>query len=281
MNFRNFAAVLALSLLTACGGGGSSGPSGSGTVDILATDAPFAHDIVVSADVWVREVRIRGNGGFTTLYDGTPIQLDLVNLRNGLTRQLVSAQVSSGSYDQIRLILERSRLELVNGDVFDSDLGTLNLTSTDTAGLRLNIQPPLAVGDGVARTVLLDFDLCKTFHAVPGNDPLGATSYSLMPVVHVSNESDSGEVRGVVREDDGAGGLVGVADVTVYLLLPGETDPQNAVRTTATEAGGAYALIGVPAGSYDLLAELGSRQQRSDGHAVLVGSVTDVDFVLP
>lgn len=281
MNWMTRIAACALGLLAACGGGGGGGASGPGSLEVLATDGPFAHGIVESADIWVREVRIRGGGNFTTLYDGPPVQLDLANLRNGLVRQLVQADLPAGSYDELRLTVERSRLELVDGDVFDSDTGSMNLTSTATAGLQFDIDPPLQISSGVARTLLLDFDLTKTFHAVPGADPLNASSYHLMPHVYVSLLSQTGELRGVVREDDGSGTLVGVADATIYLLTPGELDPQNALRTTATEADGSYALIGVEPGNYDVLAELGTRQARVDGEQVFLGSVTNVDFVLP
>lgn len=282
MKLESWIGTFALGLLAACGGGGGGGGNaGPGSLEVLATDSPFAHEIVESADIWVREVRIRGGGEFTTLYDGPAVQLDLANLRNGLVRQLVQADLPAGSYDELRLTVERSRLELVDGDVFDSDLGSMNLTSTATAGLQLEIDPPLQISSGVARTLLLDFDLTKTFHAVPGADPLNASSYNLMPHVWVSVMSETGELRGVVREDDGSGGLVGVADVTVYLLAPGELDPQNALRSTATEVDGSYALIGVMPGTYDVLAELGTRQARLDGEQVFVGSVSTVDLVLP
>lgn len=282
MKLTTWIGTCALGLLAACGSGGSEiGIAGPGSLEVHVTDGPFAHAIVESADIWVREVRIRSGGNFTTLYDGAPVLLDLANLRNGLVRELVQADLPAGSYDEIRLIVERSRLELIDGDVFDSDLGTMNLTSTATAGLKLEINPPLQVASGVARTLLLDFDLTKTFHAVPAADPLNASSYNLMPHVWVSLLSDTGELRGVVREDDGSGTLVGVTDVTIYLLAPGELDPQNSLRATATEADGSYALIGVAPGTYDVLAELGTRQARVDGEQVFVGSVTTVDLVLP
>lgn len=282
MKLTTLIGMCALGLLAACGSGGNKiGIAGPGSLEVHVTDGPFAHGIVETADIWVREVRIRGGGDFTTLYDGPPIQLDLANLRNGLVRELVQADLPAGSYDELRLAVERSRLELIDGDVFDSDVGTMNLTSTATAGLQLEIDPPLQISSGVARTLLLDFDLTKTFHAVPGVDPLNASSYNLMPHVYVSLMSETGELRGVVRADDGNGTLVGVADVTVYLLAPGELDPQNSLRTTATEADGGYALIGVAPGTYDVLAELGTREARVDGQQVFVGSVTTVDFVLP
>jgi hypothetical protein len=281
-------AGIALACLVGCSGDAGAGDreraaeqsGGQGRFVLTATDAPFPHELVESAEVWISEIKLLGPGGFRTIHSGTPIQLELTALRNGLTAELVDADVPAGEYKEIRLQVERARLVLIDGDVFDSDLGTLSLTSTATAGIKLRIDPPLAVGDGVARSVLLDFDLTKTFHAVPAATPLDASSFLLMPKIHVSNESDSGEVRGIVQTSDGAGGLVAVENATVYLLEEGETDLGQALRTTATELDGGYALLGVAPGTYDLVAEFGALTDRVDGRAVFVGSVTLVDFVL-
>jgi hypothetical protein len=267
-------------VLGGCSGGGGGG-SGTGTIELLATDDPFAHAIVAEARITVSEIKLRGPGGWITLLDGPPIELDVLDLRNGVTAQLASAEIPVGSYDQLRLVVDEGYLKLIDDDEFSTALGNLHPTSTSTSGLKLDIDPPLEVRAGETHSYLLDIDLTKTFKAVPGTDPLAATSYQLHPVMHVANLSHSGELRGFVREDDGSGNLVGVADATIYLLLPGETEPANAVQTTATEPDGSYALIGVVPGTYDVLAELGARQARSDGHEVLAGSVTDVDLVLP
>ncbi len=278
-----FAALLALPLV-ACSGGGSDGspePIGAGSLTIVATDAPFAHGLVSEARLWVDEIQIRGAGGFQTLHSGSTIEFDLAALRNGVTRELVTSMLAPGSYDQVRLVVSDAYLRLVDDDEFSASAGTLNLTSTNTAGLKLNIDPPLAVQDGVARTLLLDFDLTKTFKAVPGADPLNATSYQLHPVVKVSNLSETGELRGAVREDDGSGQLVGVGDATVYVLAPGELDLGEALQTTATEFDGGYVVLGVDPGTYDVVAKLGARESRVNGRSVSAGAVTVVDFVLP
>lgn len=277
------AALLALPLVACSGGGGGSAPepTGAGSLTIAATDAPFAHGLVSEARLWVDEIQIRGAGGFQTLHSGSTIEFDLAALRNGVTRELVTSMLAPGSYDQVRLVVSDAYLRLVDDDEFSASAGTLNLTSTNTAGLKLNIDPPLAVQDGVARTLLLDFDLTKTFKAVPGADPLNATSYQLHPVVKVSNLSETGELRGAVREDDGSGQLVGVGDATVYVLAPGELDLGEALQTTATEFDGGYVVLGVDPGTYDVVAKLGARENRVNGRSVSAGAVTVVDFVLP
>jgi hypothetical protein len=286
LQFKLSVPVLALALaLTSCSSGSDNDSQGTvgvpSPVTLEVTDAPFAHGIVESAELWVDLITIRGPGGFQTLHSGSMIHFDLATLRNGITQELTTNLIQPGEYDQIRLRVAEASLRLINGDEFSTTAGNMHLTSTDTAGLKLNIDPPLQIGDGVARTLLLDFDLTKTFKAVPGNDPLNATFYQLLPVVKVSNLSQTGEFRGIVREDDGVGGLIGVGDVTVYVLQPGELDLGNAVHSTATDFEGHYAVLGVDPGTYDLVADLDGREARENGRSVSAGSVTTVDFVLP
>ena len=252
------AAALVAFLLPACGSSSSDGAGGvggggakTGELTVEITDKPFAFDIVTKALVQVDRIQVQDtsdpDGGFLTLFDGGPIDIDLLDLTNGATQILVRTDVPVGTYDEMRLRVVSGHLELINGDVFSSDLGNLKLTSTATSGLKVKIDPAIQVVSQVSGTVLLDFDLTKSFHAVPGNDPLSANSYKLMPVIHAKNRSETGEIRGVVRKDDGTGTgtLVGAAMATVYLMPPGEPDPANAVAATTTMDNGSYALIGV------------------------------------
>lgn len=287
-HFQRRAALPTLALLlalTSCsdddGSSGSPNPGGPSLLTLEVTDAPFAHGIVESAELWVDLITIRGLGGSQTLHSGSTIHFDLALLRNGVTQQLTTSLVQPGEYDQIRLRVVDASLRLIDGDEFSTAAGNLNLTSTDTAGLKLDVDPPLQIGDGVARTLLLDFDLVKTFKAVPGSDPLNASSYQLLPVVKVSDLSQTGEFQGVVREDDGSGQLIPVRNVTVYVLPRGELQLRNALHSTATGDDGGYVVLGVDPITYDLVADDNGRQVRSDTHSVTAGSITSVDFVLP
>jgi hypothetical protein len=258
--------------------------TGQGGLTLLAADDPFASEFVTDATIWIDEIRAHRdspNAGFVTLYSGAPVEIDLLHLRNGITQQLVSGDLPAGKYDQIRLVVSAAHLSLLDGDEFSTDLGNLHLTSTSHSGLKLFISPPLQVVDAVSRTLLLDFDLAKTFQAVPGNDPLNANFYMLKPVIHVADLSTTGELRGTVSEDDGAGGLIGVASATVYLLSPGETDLTLADSTTSTDIDGSYAMLGIDPGTYDIVASFAGRQVRLNAITVAQGSVTVLNAVLP
>jgi len=103
------------------------------------------------------------------------------------------------------------------------------MPSLSQSGFKVFIDPPIQIVDAVSRTLLLDFDLAKTFHPIPNNDPLNATTYSLHPVIHAANVSTSGELRGVVTTSNGQGGFTPVEHATVYALPPGETNVDNSI----------------------------------------------------
>lgn len=272
-------------LLLGCSGGGSStGSAATGTLDVLATDAPFARDLVTQARISVTKITIHedanAGSGFRTIYDGVPVDLDLLDLQNGVTRVLVHATLPVGDYRQMRLIVSGASLTLINGNIYSTANGTLSLTSQGTSGFKVFIQPAVHVSSQLATSLLLDFDLSKTFHPIPANDALNATSYKLMPVIKACNLSNSGEIRGLVTKDDGNGQQIGVDGATVYILPPGELDPNNSVATTGSMPNGSYAVIGLDPGPYDVLATEGALQGRVDAQQVSTGNVTTVDVVI-
>jgi hypothetical protein len=281
-------------LCSGCGGGGNGDgssqdptPSGTGHMTVLATDVPFVHDIVTDARITVDRVRIHtdsgaddGDSGFITLYDGPPREIELSALQNAVTAELASSDLPAGTYRQMRIHVIAAQLALVNGDTFSTAAGNLHLTSQGTSGFKVFISPPITITDGLARTLLLDFDLTKTFHPIPANDPLSANTYSLNPVIHVANMSTTGEIRGVVTKHVTGGGTVPVVGATVYILLSGETNLDDSVATTATVAGGAYAEMGLAPGVYDVHAAKDGLEGSVNGQIVVANSVTPVDVVI-
>ncbi len=255
-----------------------------GEIAVEVTDKPFAYDLVTSAIVRIDEVRVNqdadSDDGFITLYSGKALEFDLLDLTNGVTELLVRTDVPVGTYDQLRLHVVGGKLELVDGDVFSTELGNLQLTSTGTSGLKVFIDPPIEIVSEASSTLVLDFDLSKTFHAVPANDPLDANKYLLKPVVHAVNVSLACEVSGLVQRDDGTGGLVPVETASVYLQPFGDPDPANSVASTASAADGSYRLIGVPPGTWDVLAVKDAEQGTASGVEVIVGNVTHADVVI-
>lgn len=277
-----------LTLLTACGGGGSEEesslvivdgpPPEAGRIEVLATDAPLDPGLVESALLRIDRVEIHrvleGDEEWVSLYEGEPFGILVSELRNGVTQGLVDRELEAGDYDQLRLRVVDSSLELTNGNAYSAAEGTLHLGSLDTSGLKLHFVQPLEVRGGLTSQLLLDFDLSKMFKPVPASDPLAAERFLLHPGVRVANLSETGELGGTVVEDDGSGTLVGSDMATVWLLPPGETDVDASIAATTSEDDGRFAFLGVEPGIYDLIA---TRDLPSG--ATLTGDVLGVEVL--
>lgn len=280
-------ALLAPVILSGCD---DSSGVGTGTLRVLATDAAISYEMVRSAEVQVTRVEAHtsaeASSGFVTLLDvqalaQDPVTLDLRELTNGLTTELASATVPAGTYRQIRLTFEDASITLENDATYSTDEGTLMLTSQASSGLKIFIDPPLQVGEGLTSSLLLDFDMSHTFRPIPADDPLNATSFQVGPVIRAANMSSGGDITGTVTDsqnDDAP-----VEGASVYILIAGG-DPdveEDVVTATASEADGSWAVLALPAGSYDVVARHDGREIREDGVVVTVGGVATVDLVLP
>ena len=288
---------LAIALATtSCGGGsggstGGGGPGGGGgggtmgTLKLSVTDDPFPLDLVSEAIVHVTEVKLHheadGDSGFISLpVPPGGITIELVGLRDGLTADLTSATLLPGSYAQARLVIDDAKLTLSNGNVYSTALGNLDLTSGGTSGLKIFIDPPFQIVAGQTMSLIFDFDLSKTFHAVPANDPPNAKKFKLMPGIRATDTVNAADLNGHVTMDDGTGQQVGVDTASVYVLPPGETNLDNAVASTATTADGSYAFLGLKAGTYDVQAVKDTATGMVAGVVLVVGTTTTVDIVL-
>jgi hypothetical protein len=292
MKIRSILLTAGSILLGACSGGGGGmdgggggGGSGSANLSLRATDTPFVHDLVQEATISIDRITIHhqsnSDGDPVVLYEGAPIDMVLTNLRDGVSQFLGQHDLEAGTYRQIRLRVSHASLTLVNGNVYSTDDGTIHLSSQGTSGFKVFLDPPLELAEGTSAGLMLDFDLPKTFHPIPSNDPLNADRFNLHPVIHAADLSLTGGIEGTVTQDDGQGGFTPVADATVFVLPPGVTDPAESVASSPTGADGHYTILGVEPGTYDVLATKGDLQATVTGVNVVAGPATVVDLVLP
>ena len=201
-----------------------AGTSGTGTVVVRLTDAPS--DDLASAVVYLSEVTVKGSDASTDeqVISSTKASFDLLTLQNGVTATLGSATVPTGTYSQVRLLVDSARVTLKAGHTFADGSTTAKLTvpSGSQTGIKVNFSPPITVTEG--QTVLVvDFDVSQSFvFQGPRDHP---NSVSFKPVLHATALDVAASVSGTVTPV--------TANATVYAIAAtaGRTHPQRDHRS--------------------------------------------------
>ena len=243
-----------LIFVTACNENDDSAKAGKGTVVIKLTDAPFPVSLVDQALVTIDKIEIRSTVEvenaegeienetlYTVLFEGEKV-VDLLDLQNGITTDLISMDIDAGSYDLIRMHVTSSEVILKDGTSFD-----LKIPSGSASGLKIKIAPELVIESGVESEVLLDFDVSKSF-MVQGNmnTPAGIKGFMFKPVIRAMCQKYSGVIEGKVFENV----TTPVAEAHVQIIVA-----DTVYSSALTDATGSYALIGLPAGNYKMVCE--------------------------
>jgi hypothetical protein len=143
-------------------------------------------------------------------------------------------------------------LHVVSAEVIlKDDKGTFDLKvpSGTSSGLKIKISPELVIEEGVESEVILDFDVSKSF-VVQGNSktPAGIKGFLFKPTLRAMCQKYSGIISGKVSENE----TTPVAEASVEIYASGATE----VFTSAiTDKNGAFAMTGLPAGTYKLVCE--------------------------
>jgi len=266
--------------LAACGGGaGASAPVQPGSIVFELTDAPIDPALLASAVIEVDAIRVHrqvdGDAGFETVFDARdPLVVDLLTLRNGITQPIQAGFLEPGSYRHARVLVSDAALTLRSGKEFSTRAGTIQLTNQDASGFRILFDPPVEVRPGVQTRILLDFQVLKTFSPIPGNDLENARTFHMHPIVRFAVLQETGELRGVVTTTDDLGAVLPAAGAAVYVLDPAETDLERALATSLADDAGMAAILGLPAGTFDVVATHGEKQGRQNGLVIAAEAVT-------
>ena len=266
-------------LLFGCSDNNDTANGGTGTLSIQLTDAPFLYDMVAEANVTIFKIDARYKGAVETdslLADGNSfitlseeeVPINLLELTNGITENLVNLEVPAGTYDLVRVYVKGVNVILNDGTVYD-----LNVPSGEQTGIKVFIQPGLVVQGGLSSDLLLDFDVSKSFVAKGGRNNL--SGFNFKPVIKASNLATAGTLKGLVTttEDNISVGLEG-AQVSVIVA-----DTIN--TTTFSDIDGSFVIMGLQEGSYDLLVALeGYTSERKEGIAIVASNNTTQYVVL-
>ncbi|MCK0133590.1 DUF4382 domain-containing protein [Arenibacter sp. S6351L] len=263
-----------------------------GRLSVNLTDAPFPHDLVAEANVTIFKLEARYKGdmdinsevgdnsdssmeteeksSFMVLMEDE-MEVNLLDLTNGVTKNLVDLEVPVGTYDLIRVYVKGVNVVLTDGSTFD-----LKVPSGEQSGIKIFIKPGLVVNGGLSADLLLDFDVSKSFVAKGGGSNFeNITGFNFKPVIKACNMSTAGTLSGMVTtlQEEVAVGLEG-AQVAVFAA-----DTLN--TTTFTDADGKYMVMGLMAGEYDVEVELSTYLKETvTGIDIVAGNKTSQDFIL-
>ena len=260
-----------------------------GKLSVKLTDAPFPHDLVAEANVTIFKVDARYKGDINLddeMIDSTSttvetdgdnpfivlmedeVQVNLLELTNGVTKNLADIDVPVGTYDLIRVYVEGINVVLKDGTTYD-----LKVPSGSQSGIKIFIKPGLNVSGGLTSDLLLDFDVSRSFVAKGGTQNI--TGFNFKPVIKASNMSTAGTLAGIVTELQEET-LLGVEGAQIAVFV---ADTLN--TTTFSDVDGSYMLMGLDAGSYTVEVEKeGYIMQTADNVQIDAANKTVLDFEL-
>ena len=274
--FLGILSVLGILFATACQDLDNTNDQ-QGNLVIKLTDAPFPIDMIEAATVNITKVEIRkrseGNEEeypFITVL-GESMEFNLLDLRNGITADLVDVKIEAGNYDLIRVYVDQAGIVVIGEEPYN-----LKVPSGPQTGIKIFIEPSLRVVGGLTTEVLLDFNVEKSF-ILKGNmdSPAGIKGFNFKPVIRAVNNTTAGTVDGMVMNSD-------TALEFAYVLMEQVVEQDTFEITSAsTDEAGYYAMPGVPAGLYSLSATLdGFDTVTFEGVEVVEGNLTVQNFTL-
>lgn len=245
--------IAALAMMAGCGGGSDVGApggddSGTGTMQVLLTDAPAA-DV---AEVWVNIAEIQlvaeDDGGIVVLDEsvlpGLTGEVDLLTLADDIL-ELGEAEVAVGSYLQIRLVLHPDGNRIVLPDGTEH---ILTVPSGAQSGVKVNFaDESLEIVEGSTTTLLLDFMAAPSVHQAAQSG-----MWIMRPVINAvvteDQEPELGNVNGSVRNREGEP-VEDSAGNPMAVILEGENGRQIAHIHSED---GSFEIPSVLPGRYDL-----------------------------
>lgn len=249
----------------------------SGTLTVKITDAPFPSDSVAEANITIDKVEAKmvaagdmQSDSFVVLSQETAT-FNLLELSNGTTAVLTTADISEGSYSEIRLHIVDAGIKLKNGQEFP-----LKVPSGSASGLKIKINPTLDITGGMSGEILLDFDVSRSFIVAGNEHSKNGIKFMFKPVVRCVNTSvvTSG-IKGYVTSVDTTS-TDSIAGASVFLLSGMDT-----VTSALSSEKGYYEMLGILPATYSVVCtHEGYDTLKVDNVTITRGDILEQDLVL-
>jgi hypothetical protein len=248
-------------------------------LQIQLTDAPA--DYLASAVVEIGRIEILpADGGPAVVVVQDAGSYDLLDLQNGVTADLGAADIESGQYAQLRMVVQSAQLTLAQGYQFTD--GTTSRTVFVPSGEQTGIKINLTTADGdtdagveirPGETILVvDFDVSQNF-VMQGDaeSPAGIQGYLFTPTLRAVVRDVAGSIAGSVVAPDG----VTLEGLQVTATRDGA---EEAAATTLVKEDGTYLLPFMAPGTYTVTV-VAPEGHTANSQSVTVGESQDVTGV--
>ena len=198
--------------------------TGEAHLTVRLTDAPFPFDLADAAVITITRIellagdrRVADDDTSTVedvldrivLFDGEPVELNLLDLRDGIDTLLVNrvSIPADGSYNKLRFFVgEDAEVRFADGSVYD-----LKLPSARQSGIKVTLPAyDLDAADGDV-DVLIDFDVEESFVTRGNPAAPGFQGFLFRPVLEVESfdvvehdGTDDGADDGSESDDGGS-----------------------------------------------------------------------------
>jgi hypothetical protein len=271
---------VAISIIVAAGCANDNATEPVGTLPLKLTDAPMHYGQFMSASVTIDKIEI-GNSAHTNSFiilTNTPMKYNLLELVNGITSTLATAEIPAGDYNLMRLYISSTEMKMLNGDSFTYNMDQEGYSGSGMMqnGMMLNNQNRsidiplnhvLTISNGSMSEFLLDIDVDQSFMLEGvnyNNMMMGMTGFTFMPTMRFVDMATSGTINGAVQGTNG-----NLPNATISLMHNG-----TLYTTTHSNANGNYAFIGIPQGTYTINAELDGYTMNPIGNEQNMGELS-------
>jgi len=268
-----FLSLLMLSIFGCKDSESGSMTLGDPTISIKLVDSPGDYDEVNVnvVGVMIKMDDSEDDNGWIDLDMIKRGPINLLNLTGGVNEVLVDRfPIPVGTLKQIRLVLgDEGNTIVIKNDADEPESFILKTPSAQQSGLKVKVNA--VIEEGFTYNYVLDFDVDKSIVRA-GN----SNNIILKPVLYASAEVSSGIIEGTVAPSD----VPSTVSVLVDDMGTPETDDDFVISATTDETG-AFALWGVPAGTYDVIATpIDSESDYAEGTAIGVtvvnGEITTI-----
>jgi len=286
--------LLILITVASCSDDNDTNNMATGNLTVKLSDAPMHYNQFSHANITIDHMDIRNssNGNSFTMLTNNPMHSNLLELVNGKTETIANMDLPEGNYDMMRLYISSTEMVMNNGNSYSYNVaqhgysggGMMGngMMANNDGGIDIPLEHPLTIANGSHHQYLLDIDVDNSFvledAVYTGMGPgmmMTMTGFTFTPMMRFVNMETAGTIQGTVHGDQGD-----LAHVTISLMQDG-----NVYTSTHTDGNGHYALIGIPEGSYTIMAENEGYMMSSTGNEgnkgtmeMMSGMTLPVDF---